>query len=368
MNILLLNTRDIAHPASGGAEIYTHEICKRWVRWGHNVTIFSAEFPGGTKKEYIEGIEVIRRGRFPFVYLFVKYIYKKQLQGRYDIVIDEYTLRPFLSPKFVSEPVIFFVHELAREKYFQALPPLFSHLAYYILEPRWLAAYRNIKTIAVSKSSRQDLLNFGFNDVSIVPVGLSSQPCPAIPKKEEAPTLLYVGMLKRLNLVEDAIIAFKKINAIIPQSQLWVVGRGADRKRLEKIADGNKKIIFFGFVSESIKLDLMRRAHVLVVPAIREGWGMVVTEANACGTPAVGYEVPGLRDSIRNGVTGITTASNPEALALAVLEIFNKPLLRNYLSKNALDWSSNFCWDNSAAAFLDIIKEEILTSKGSKLF
>ncbi|MGC9203336.1 MAG: glycosyltransferase family 4 protein, partial [Thermoproteota archaeon] len=128
------------------------------------------------------------------------------------------------------------------------------------------------------------------------------------------------------------------------------------RKNLEKIAfDGVK---FFGKVSEDDKIELLSKAWVMVNPSVREGWGLNVIEANACGTPCIAYEVPGLRDSIRNEETGLLVKEDGdiEKLAEAMIRILKDEELRMVLSENALEYSKNFSWDKTAEEFLKVVK------------
>ena len=104
------------------------------------------------------------------------------------------------------------------------------------------------------------------------------------------------------------------------------------------------------------KLKLMSRAHAILVPGVREGWGLVVTEANAMGTPAIGYNVPGLRDSIRDGKTGMLCEPNPEAMAQRAFELLQDNELRERLSRDALAWAGEFGWDNSANITLKVLE------------
>ena len=119
------------------------------------------------------------------------------------------------------------------------------------------------------------------------------------------------GLLKKANLADECIRAFETIESEIPEAQLWIVGRGAQRDKLEAMANG-LNVKFFGYVDEARKLDLMQRAHAVLVPGIREGWGMVITEANACGTPAIAYDIVGYWDAVRDGETGLLTEATPK--------------------------------------------------------
>ena len=107
-----------------------------------------------------------------------------------------------------------------------------------------------------------------------------------------------------------------------------------------------------------MKYDLLRKAHIVLMPSVREGWGLVVTESNAMGTPVIAYNVPGLRDSIIDGKTGILLKENsPQSLAHAAISLLtDQDRLKRY-STEALAFSKQFNWDNTAAAFDKIIRE-----------
>jgi glycosyltransferase involved in cell wall biosynthesis len=355
MKILIFNLRDIKNPNVSGAEIFTHEIAKRWFISSNKVTLIASGFKGGKKREKVDEVEIIRLGNMYSVYWLAKKYYKKHLEGKYNVIIDEYTYRPFITPRFVKEPIIFLAHELAREKWFYETPFPLSYIGYHFLEPGWLKNYANIPTITVSNSTKQDLREIGFKKVYIAPEGINFKSLDKIPEKEKDPTLLFVGLLKKANLADHAIKAFRLISKEFPMAKLWIVGRGAQLKKLKKLAMG-LNIAFFGYVSEEKKLELMSKAHVLLVPAVKEGWGLIVTEANACGTPAIGYNVHGLRDSIRNRETGLLTEINPRALAEATIAFFNDEELRQKLTENALEWSKSFSWDKTAEEFMDVMK------------
>lgn len=352
MKILIFNIRDIKNPNAGGAEVFTHEVAKRWVQNGNEVTLIASNFVGGLKNELIDGVNIIRLGNTVSIFWKAKKYYKKFLSGNYDIVIDEYTLRPFFASSYVSEKVIFLIHEMAKEKYFYDLPPLISHSFYHFFEPRWVRHYKDTPTITVSNSTREDLLELGFTNIRIVPEGIGFKTVEEIPKKEEKPTLLYVGLLKKVNLVDHVIEAFKIIEKELPEAKLWIVGKGPELSYLKRKSRG-LNVTFYGFVSEELKLELMRKSHVLLVPAIREGWGLVVTEANACGTPAIGYAVPGLKDSIRNGETGFLTPCNINAFANAIIDYIKDDNQQRKLSDSALQWAKTFSWDKTATLFLN---------------
>ena len=223
----------------------------------------------------------------------------------------------------------------------------------HFLEKYWIRYYVNVKTVTVSESSKGDLIALGFKDVEIVPNGLDRIVLNKVPEKKETFTAIFVGRLTPTKKPEDAICAFKMFG----KGRLLVVGKGELLDRLKN--KYNSSVEFKGFVSEEVKIELMKKAHVILVPGIREGWGRVVIEANALGTPAIGYNIHGLRDSIRHLYNGLLCEPNPKAMCEAIEVIYEDEKLRKRLSKNALDWAKRFSWDESVKMFDRIIKSVV---------
>jgi glycosyltransferase involved in cell wall biosynthesis len=260
-----------------------------------------------------------------------------------------------MTPSFVNrgETLLALIHQLAREFWFYETPFPLNYIGYHYLEEHWLSHYKNIPTLTVSQSTARDLVDLGFRDVRIVPDGIDIEPLPSVPEKEKTPTIVFVGRLKRAKLPEHAIEAYKIVKKTVPDLRLWVIGDGYMRKSLERMADENVK--FFGHIPGDTKMDLVARSHILIVPAVREGWGLVVTEANAVGTPAIGYNVHGLRDSINNEVTGILCDPNPGSLADEIIQTFEQPEQLLVMSQNALEDSRNYSWEKSASVMETIL-------------
>ncbi|MEM5825795.1 MAG: glycosyltransferase family 4 protein [Candidatus Aenigmatarchaeota archaeon] len=365
MKILIFNWRDIKNPEHGGAEVFTHEVFKRIAKMGHEVTIFSSEFKGCKKEEFIDSIRIIRSGGRYSVYIKARKYYNNFFSKEsYDVIIDEINTLPFFTPSFAKkgEHIIALIHQLAREYWFYETFFPINFIGYHILENSILKKYVEIPTVTVSNSTKNDLLNLGFKKVFIVSEGISFHPLRKIPDKSEKPTIIYLGRLKKAKRVEHVIKAFNIVEKKIPKAKLWIVGSGYLRSHLEKIS--NKRVTFFGHVNEKKKIDLLSKAWILINPSIREGWGINVIEANACGTPCIAYDVPGLRDSIVDGKTGLLVKENGniEALANAIIKVLEDEKLRNKLSINALKWARRFSWDKSAREFEKIIK---MVSKGN---
>lgn len=358
MKILIFNWRDIKNPAAGGAEVFTHEVTKRLVAKGHEVTLFVAKFPGCKKEELIDRVRVVRDGGKYTVYLKAWSRYQREFKGKYDVVIDEINTMPFFTPRFVSGPekVFAVLHQFAREYWrYETRFPL--SVVGPFLESRWLKNYKHVPLL-VDESISRELRSMGFTKVFVHQEGVSMAPLEKIPLKESTPTVLYLGRLTRAKRVDHLVRAFRLVKDRVPEAQLWIAGDGYMRGNLESISGPIAR--FFGHVSESRKLDLLERAWVIVYPSILEGFGLVVIEANARGTPAIAYDVPGLRTSIRNGQTGLLVENgNVSALADAVVAVVKDSGLRNRLTENALMYSRQFSWDNAARVFSEIIEQNM---------
>lgn len=315
MRILILNWRDLAHPKAGGAEVYAYEIARHWVADGHQVTWFCAAVDGKPEEDALDGIRIVRRGGRLGVYREARKFYETEGRGEYDLVIDEVNTRPFLTPRYIDDaPVVALIHQVCREIWWYEAPLPVAILGRFWLEKRWLKAYRNTPVLTISESSKQSFVQYGLPHAQVVPVGLDPMSRPDVPR-ESVPTVLYVGRISRNKRPHHALKAFELLKKTMPEAQLWVVGDGPMRAKLERRAP--EGVTFFGRVSQEKKHELMARAQVLVCTSVREGWGLVVDEAAAMGTPAVGYDIPGFRDSI-SAAHGRTVDRHPAALAAAL--------------------------------------------------
>ncbi len=343
----------------GGAEVFTHEVAKRWVKAGHEVTLFTSEFPGCRRKEVLDGIRIVRAGGRFGVYWNAKRLYRRFFSKKgHDVVIDEINTRPFFAPKFVKngEKVVALIHQLAREYWFYETPFPVSYIGYHFLEDRWLRNYVDVPTVTVSESTKRDLLDLGFKKVFVVPEGLDFKPLKRVPEKEKHPVVVYVGRLKRAKRPDHAVKAFRIVKEKVPAAELWVLGDGPFRRNLEGMA--GEGVRFFGDLSDVERRDWVGRSWVLVNPSLREGWGLNVVEANGFGVPCVAYDVAGLRDSVKNGETGLLAeAGNVEDLAEKVVTVLNDDTLRKEFSQNALEYSGKFDWDWSAKEFMKVLEQ-----------
>lgn len=370
MKILILNWRDIKNPSSGGAEILTHELSKRWIKDGHKVVQFSSLFFNAKKSEVIDGIKIIRKGSpdaralWNSVHFQAFKYYMKNFKGKFDVVIDEIHGLPFFTPLYVKEKKIVLICEVADELWFTMYGRLLGSIGRLIEILYLKIIYKSINFLTISNSTKNDLVRNGINanHINVIPMGVKLPDFKINVLKEKNPTILFVGRLSVAKGIEDALIVLKNILYEIPHIKLWIIGRGNEvytdflKKKIlkEKI---NNRISFFGFVSERRKFELMAKAHLLISPTIKEGFGLTIPEAGSVGTPSIAYNVNGLRDIIINEENGILVKSDPNEMSRAVIKIIQNPTLYKKLCENAKKLANNFDLDKSAKQTLNLIKQ-----------
>jgi glycosyltransferase involved in cell wall biosynthesis/O-antigen/teichoic acid export membrane protein len=320
LRILIFNWRDVSHPNAGGAEIYTESVARHWIGEGHHVTLFCAEIVGRPHSEVVDGLHIIRRGSRYSVYREARNYYRNEGKGHYDLVVDEINTRPFLSPKWVDDvPVVGLAYQVCRELWYLQMPFPLSWVGHHILEPMWLRSYQSTKVVTISESSRESLLEYGMQNVHVVPVGGSFEvPLEPLPR-ETRPTVVFIGRLEAHKRPQEAIRAFSLLHEQDPRAVMWIIGTGPMEAQLRKTSPPG--VQFLGAVSHAEKFERLQRAHVLIATSVREGWGLVVSEAAAMGTPSIAYDVAGLRDSV-SASGGILTQPNPEALGRGLCAYF----------------------------------------------
>ncbi len=376
MNILILNWRDIKNPSSGGAEILTHEIAKRWVKLGNQVTLFSSFFPNSGKEEIVDGVKIIREGhpdaRFLFssVHFLAYRFYRSNVQ-KFDVVVDEIHGLPFFTPWYVREKKVVLICEVAGDLWVKMFGPFFGLLGRLVERIYLQFIYKNIPYLTISNSTKEELIKEGVSGkhITVLPMGLTTPQNSKRVEKEKDPTLIFVGRLSKSKGIEDTIKVLRQVSKTYTKTKLWIVGGGDEAylkflKKKAKDIDVSDRITFWGFVSDEKKFELMERAHVLLAPSLKEGWGLIVPEAARVETPSIVYDVPGLRDSVINDKTGVILSHNSplEMAKQSVLLLNNKKKYKDF-QKNALAWAKTLTWDKTAKQSLKIIETMGTTRK-----
>jgi glycosyltransferase involved in cell wall biosynthesis len=363
MNILILNWRDPKNPKSGGAEVVTMEHAMAWVKAGHDVTWFTSKFKGARRKEKVNGVNIVRRGNFLTVhFLFFLYYVLNSKYRNFDIYIDEIHGLPFFTPLYVRKPKIAFIHEVAGEIWDYMFPFPINKIGKFI-EPFYFTLYRNTKFWTDANSTIEELTRYGIKKQNCIaiPCPANSKPVSSLSLKEKKPTFIFVSRVVKMKGIEEVIKAFFHILKTAKDGQLWIVGDGDPRyleylKKTMHTYTISTKVKFFGKLSEDKKLELMRKSHLLLHASKKEGWGLVVIEAASQGTPAVVYNVAGLRDSVKNGKTGIVLSKNtPLEMARQAIKLINNKQEYYKLQENAVDWAKSLTWKKATQQSLNLI-------------
>ncbi len=363
-SILVLNWRDTKHKFAGGAEVYIHELAKRWVQNGYKVTLFCGNDGNCKRYEIIDGVEIIRRGGFYFVYIWAFIYYLLKFRGKYNTIIDCENGIPFFTPLYVKERVYSLMFHVHQEVFRQSLIKPLAVFAS-LLENKFMPwVYRNIKFITISESSKKEIENLGLgkSGIEIVYPGVNLELFqPA--KKSFIPTVAYIGRLKYYKSLHVFIHTVRQILQDFPQINInfIIAGEGEEKNNLIKLAKKLSvfnKITFLGKISEQEKIKLYQKAWVFVNPSFMEGWGITTIEANACATPVVASNVPGLRDSVDNPHSGFLVAyGSVKEFSIQILKLIKDDSLRAKMSIEAMYWAQQFDWQKSADKSLSIITQ-----------
>ncbi len=364
MRILVVNWQDRENPLGGGAETHLHEIFGRIARAGHEVVALVSGFDGAPERIELDGIEVHRVGRRYTFSLHARRYFERELKSRnFDVIVEDLNKIPLFTPRWNAAPVVPLVHHLFGLTAFSEASPPVAALTW-LLERPIPRVFRGLRGIAVSESTRQDLVRRGMDDhlIDVIPNGIDLDWfCPDPTEERFAdPTFVYMGRLRRYKRVDLLIQAVARLKESGVRVQLKVGGKGPDRERLEGIATRlgvQGRVDFLGFVSEERKRTLLRCCWANLLTSPKEGWGISNLEAAGCGTPTIASDAPGLRESVVDEITGILVPHGDlPALAEAITRLASDAGLRDRLGAGAAEFSQGYSWDASAEAVLKLLE------------
>lgn len=372
LKILVLNWRDRKNPTAGGAELVIHELISRWTAWGHKIVLFTSYFSGASHIERKFNQFIFRYGNKHTSRLYF-WLFHRKFRGKFDIIVESQNgVIPWFSHFFLKIPAIQLFHHIGmdysdRKLYSSVfpyeLPKPLAIIAYH-MEPLILKLNFGVPVIAVSESTKESLLELGYSnkDIVIIRSGFTKPFLDFKIEKRTDPNLIYLGRLSKLKRVEDCIVGFFFIRRKLKEAQLTIVGEGDTRyvdylKSLVTKLELDSSVFFKGYINDKEKLELLAQSHILLVTSYREGWGIVVIEANYTRTIAIGYDVPGLRDSIQDGKTGLLVKNkSPKDLAKAVIQAFEKEERLISMADAAEQFSLSLSWDKTAKTYLIVLK------------
>jgi len=370
LRILVVNWLDRENPKAGGAEEHLHEVFGRLAGRGHDVTALVSGWSGCTPRASLDGIDVHRAGsRYTFSVAGPRYFSKRLREKAYDVVVEDLNKVPLFAPRWTHAPVVLLVHHLFGSTAFQAAPVPVA-VATVLLERTIPLFYRRLPAVAVSESTREDLVRRGLasDRVAVIPNGIDVDHfTPTGAPRRTRPTLLFVGRLqpyKRVDLLLEAVARLVRDDLDV---ELLVAGSGDQVRELQELAESadlSHHVRFLGFVSEEEKLDLLRSAWIHVLTSPKEGWGITCLEAAACGTPTVASDAPGLRESVVDGETGLLVPhGDVGALADAIRSLIDDPDRRRVMGEKARRFAEGYTWEAATDAFERLLQQVVRESR-----
>jgi glycosyltransferase involved in cell wall biosynthesis len=357
--IHILMWRDLDDPEAGGSELHAHEVASRWASAGLDVTMrtsFAADHPPVTRRA---GYRVVRRAGRYMVFPRAALAEVVGLHGPSDGLVEIWNGMPFFSPLWARGPRIVFLHHLHAEMWDMTLPPDLARVGRFIEARLAPPLYRGTSIVTLSESSKHELvhdMHFDPARVQVVHPGVDTRFSPGGPKSA-TPLVLGVGRLvpvKRFHLLVDALTALKPR---IPALEAVIVGEGYEREVIESLVSergAEEWISLPGRVDDDELIDLYRRAWVVASASAREGWGMTLTEAAACGTPAVATDIAGHRDAVVDGESGVLVdriGDFPDALE----QVLTDTAMRDRLGAGAIARAAQCTWDVTALGTLEAL-------------
>lgn len=348
--IVFLARRDLANPAAGGSELLVDRLAQGLTAHGHQVTLLC----GGPTAE--RDYRVISAGSDIGHFLKARSTFTRQI-GDCDLLVEVCNGMPYLAPLWHHGPTLCLVNHVHSDLWHLRYPRPLAGLGRRLEHWALAGAHRRNLIVAMSGSTATALNHVGVDPerIRIVHSGVE-EPGPLLPKSPQ-PLFVAVGRLVEYKRI-DLLLRLWDLVRPVTGGRLVIIGDGPERTRLQTIAgDG---VIFTGRISEQAKHRLLCQAWLLLHPSLVEGWGLVVTEAATRHTPAIGFDIPGLRDSITHNVTGhLTTGESSFAAAWCTLTLNHQH--RTTLATNAAQHATQYRWNHTVHHFRTAATEAYTT-------
>lgn len=356
------------HPAAGGAEKHLHRIFSLIAQAGHQVVLFTTSFKGAQEREVVDGIQVIRKGGDLMFQLNCALNLKKlDREFNFDVVVEDLNKLPVFSHFFVKKPVLVQMHHLWRGSIFHEafFPIAFGVWFFERIIPLF---YRKQDFVVVSPSTKRELSEIGIEEDRIAVIYNGSDDCGATPEEEVqveglsgTPYFLWLSRVHKYKGIWTALEAFEEFSKKHSDVKLMVAGDGPLLKKIPawlKQHNLSDRVELLGFVPRERKRELLAGAVALLQTSYKEGWGLTVVEAAKLGTTTIACDVPGLRDSVRNGETGLLfQAGDAVACASEMDRLYCNDDLRTRLEEAAKNYADEFRWDTAAELTTNLLQD-----------
>ena len=364
--------RDLDHPEAGGSEMHAARIAERWAAAGLDVRMTASRAEGSSRSGRRDGYRLHRpAGRYGiFPAAGAEGLLRRvgagapeRPGGRADATVEIWNGMPFFSPLWAARPRVVFLHHVHDHMWDLVLPPRMA-AAGRLLESRLAPPlYRRTPVVTLSESSRQgivELLGLSARQVHVVRPGVDESFRPGL-DRDPRPLVVAVGRLvtyKRFDRLVDVLVRLRDRH---PHLRAVIAGDGSERPRLERLiaAHGASSWLSLpGRVDDDELLSLYQRAWVVASPSAFEGWGLTITEAAACATPAVVSPIAGHRDAVAEGVTGFLAEPGAD-MEDRLDAIISDPVLRLRMQKAALQRASELTWDRTATETFRLLAAQV---------
>ena len=354
----MLADRDWTHPQGGGSGANLHRQVERWIAAEHRVSVICCAYPGAERLVRDGPLTIHRMGGRSTVFPRAIWRQWRGLVPDADVVLEVVNGITFLTPLWLRTPRLVLIHHIHRRHYVEEMGRWRGRLAAFLLETLPLRLlYHDARFLTVSDAAAGDVAEHGVpsESIEVVRNGVEALE-PTEGARAEAPTLLFLGRLKRYKRVELLLDALERV----PEARLEIAGEGEHRAELEAEIERRgltARVRLHGRVSERRKRELLAAAWANVTASSNEGWCLTVMEAAACGTPSVAIAEGGLRESIVDGETGLL-AGDADDLGDAIARVVHDRELRERLGANARQRADGFSWDRTAAESLAALEVE----------
>ncbi len=359
--INMLAWRDLDDPEAGGSEIHADHIARLWSAAGIDVSVRTSGVVGAPAHVDRSGYHALRAGGRYGVFPRAAAAEALGRHGPRDGLVEIWNGMPFFSPLWARGPRIVFCHHVHAEMWRMVLPPWKARIGELIEFRLAPPLYRGTRIVTLSSSSRDELVgDLGFREelVTVVAPGIDPKFRPG-GRRSQHPSVVAVGRLepvKRFDLLVDALAELRRRH---PALQATIIGEGSERDALEaQIAalGASEWLRLPGRVDDDTLVRAYQEAWTVVSTSKREGWGMTLTEAAACATPAVASRIAGHEDSVEHGVSGLLATDDEFVTRLDA--VLGEPELRDALSRGAEARAARFTWQATAEGTLTALAHE----------
>ena len=347
----MLAWRDLADVEAGGSEIHASAVASLWAQAGVEVTIRTSYAQGSPPETTRDGYRVIRRAGRYLVFPRAAFAEATGRHGPRDALVEIWNGVPFFSPVWARGPRVTWLHHVHTEMWPLVLTPRLARIGQFLESRLAPPLYRRTPVVTLSESSKAMLLQrLGFRDenVHVVVPGISPM-FSGGGEKSESPSVLAVGRLMPPKAFDELIEAMVRVREVVPAT-LTIVGEGYARDALQNQISrlgAEHWCELAGRVDDQTLVGLYRSSWVVAAASRSEGWGMTLTEAAACGTPAVATRIAGHCDAVSDGVTGLLVDS-PNGLVEALVSVLSNPELRDRMAEAARRRALGFTWECTA--------------------